>query len=202
MPYVNCPNCGQKALRVATRCPQCGLAFESQFSQNLRLTPKPRRSLLGFLIAGAVIAALVFQEVWRRVPTAPSTPLPAVVVDTTPLPTPQNHPQPELKPQPQAQARAPKASPPPAPVSPPAAAAAPVTVPAGLPATQRRYANDWVNVRAERSSKAPVVQILRPGEMVLVDTLAQGWYRVVADQKILGHVDAHFLSATPPPAQP
>ena len=202
MPYVNCPNCGQKALRVATRCPQCGLPFESQFSQNLRLTPKPRRSLLGFLLAGAVIAALVAQEVWRRLPAPPSTPLPAVVVDTTPLTLPRSQPKPEPRPQPKPPPPAPKESPPPTPVSPPTTAPAPATAPAVLPGTQRRYANDWVNVRAERSNRAAVVQILRPHQMVLVDTLAQGWYRVVADQKGLGYVDSHFLSATPPPTPP
>jgi len=204
MPYINCPNCGQKALGVATRCPQCGLPFESQFSQNLRSTPSIRRNLLGFLLAGAVIAALVIQEVWRRLPAAPSTKLPALVVDTTPLPLPkkQTRPGAEAKPQAQTQAQAPKESPPPAAVSPPTTVPAPGTVPSIPTSTQRRYANDWVNVRAEHSSRAPVVQILRPGQMVLVDTLEQGWYRVVADQKVLGYVDSHFLTATPPPAQP
>lgn len=198
MPYVNCPNCGQKALGVATRCPQCGLPFESQFSQNLELAPKPRRSLLGFLVAGVVIAALIIQEVWRRLPAAPSTPLPPVAVDTSPLPLAQPKPRPEPQAPPQGQSAAPA----PARVSPPAPAPVPVTPPVNVQSAEERYANDWVNVRAERSSKAPVVQILRPGAMVLVDTLVQGWYRVVADQQVVGYVDSHFLQANPPAAQP
>lgn len=30
MSYIHCPNCNQKALSVATRCPRCGVAFESR----------------------------------------------------------------------------------------------------------------------------------------------------------------------------
>jgi SH3 domain-containing protein len=204
MTYVNCPNCGQKALGVATRCPQCGLPFESQFSQNLRSTPQPRRNLLGFLIAGAVIAALVIQEVWRRLPPAPSTPLPAMVVDTAPLQQPKSQATPQPRPEPQPPAQ--KESPPPTPVRTPtvtpAPSSAPAVVPAEAPATKRRYANTWVNVRSGPSNSAAVVQILRPGDMVLVDTLAQGWCRVVAAQRILGYVDSHFLATAPPPVQP
>ncbi len=63
---------------------------------------------------------------------------------------------------------------------------------------QRRYANTWMNVRADRSNTAPVVRVLRPGEEVQVDLLKQGWYRVVSDSQALGYADQRYLDTMPP----
>jgi hypothetical protein len=78
----------------------------------------------------------------------------------------------------------------------------PAAEPAGTAAGERRYANTWANIRADRRNTAPVLRILHPGEAVLVDSLAQGWYRVVTDPQALGYVDRRFLDATPPAATP
>jgi len=60
-----------------------------------------------------------------------------------------------------------------------------------------RYASTWVNIRAGRSPRAPVLRILRPGDLVQVDSLQEGWYRVVSQQRPLGYVDRRFLSSSP-----
>jgi hypothetical protein len=59
-----------------------------------------------------------------------------------------------------------------------------------------------MNVRADRSSTAPVIRILHPGEVILVDSLKQGWYRVVSDLQGLGYVDRRYLDTSPPVASP
>lgn len=86
----------------------------------------------------------------------------------------------------------------------PAAVPAPSPTPARTPpadeSLERRYASTWVNVRAGRSGLAPVIQILKPGEAISVDSLRQGWYRVVADGQTLGYVDRSLIGAPPAPA--
>ena len=86
MSYSVCPNCGQKALTVATRCPRCGLAFEEQFFGRTEIAPKPRRIPLTVLIIGAGLALLVGNELVLKLkapvrqaqPGAP--PAPVVIV--------------------------------------------------------------------------------------------------------------------------
>jgi hypothetical protein len=63
--------------------------------------------------------------------------------------------------------------------------------------TEPRFASTWVNVRADRSGRAPVVQILEPGDTVLVDSLRRGWYRAVSDGQTLGYVDRSLVRAAP-----
>ena len=69
-----------------------------------------------------------------------------------------------------------------------APAAAP---PAGAPL--QRYARTWVSIREGRTDSAPAVRTLAPGEAVLVDSLSQGWYRVVVDGQPAGYVDGGYL---------
>jgi hypothetical protein len=59
-----------------------------------------------------------------------------------------------------------------------------------------------VNVRADRSRRAPVVRILQPGELVQLDLLEEGWYRVVADRGSLGYVDGRYFDTTPAATPP
>jgi len=67
---------------------------------------------------------------------------------------------------------------------------------------ERRYASTWVNVRAGRSGSAQVVQILKPGEPVSVDSLRLGWYRVLQEGHPLGYVDRSLVGTDPEPASP
>jgi uncharacterized protein YgiM (DUF1202 family) len=75
----------------------------------------------------------------------------------------------------------------------PTAQAEPVSIDVAL----QRIAQVWANVRAERSNTAAIVRVLNPGEVVAVDSLQQGWYRVVTDQGV-GYVDQHYLDTLPP----
>jgi uncharacterized protein YgiM (DUF1202 family) len=67
---------------------------------------------------------------------------------------------------------------------------------------KRLYSSTWLNLRAERRNSSPVLRILHPGEPVRVDSLSQGWYRVVSDGNQPGWVDRRLLDSLPPPAQP
>lgn len=181
MSYTVCSNCGQKALTVATRCPRCGLAFEAQFLGRAVTTPKPRRTLLALLIAGAVLATFVSNGVIRWLDAPAPAPAPAPAAPPPPLPA------------------APRVPPSPTPKIarrevPNSTTAVPGTTPKA-----RRYASTWVNVRAARRNSAPVLGILHPGEAVQVDSLAQGWYRVVSDRLAPGYADRSLLDTAPGP---
>ena len=79
-------------------------------------------------------------------------------------------------------------------ITPPAAA-----LPAGTPL--ERYARTWVNLRDGRSGAAAAVRTLRPGERVLVDSLADGWYRVIVDGRTEGYVDRSYVDEAPPASE-
>jgi hypothetical protein len=62
----------------------------------------------------------------------------------------------------------------------------------------QRYATTWVNVRDRRSPDAVPVRVLNPGEAMLVDSLAGGWYRVVIDGQPIGYAYTSNLSEEAP----
>ena len=62
----------------------------------------------------------------------------------------------------------------------------------------QRYARTWVSIREGPSDSALVVRTLAPGEAVLVDSLSQGWYRVVVDGRTVGYVDQAYLDVEAP----
>jgi uncharacterized protein YgiM (DUF1202 family) len=63
---------------------------------------------------------------------------------------------------------------------------------------RQRYAKTWANVRAERNSSATVLQVLDRGEIVAIDSLQDGWYRVTTDRPVVGYVDQQYLDTVPP----
>jgi hypothetical protein len=66
-----------------------------------------------------------------------------------------------------------------------------------LPAESRgelRVAQNWTEVRKSRSASAPVDAVLMPGDTVLVDSLAEGWYRVKLEGEVLGYADRSVLA--------
>jgi len=229
MSYINCPQCDQKALSVATRCPRCGVAFEPQVIH----TPNPRRGRhpLALLLGAAALLLIVMQAAQRNFGVAPRPLHPALSEGEVPPP-----PKPKATPSPSRPARAapapvpaaqiavaesapstPKAAVPtkdttvaglelegtspqtePAEVSPPVASDSGTDDSASTEPTKRRYASTWLNIRARRSSSAPVVRVLKPGEPVLVDVLQEGWYRVVGNEQAVGFVDRRLLDSSPP----
>jgi len=66
----------------------------------------------------------------------------------------------------------------------------------------RRWAKTWVNVRAGRSGSSDAVRILNPGELVGVDSLGRGWFRVSVDGVPVGYVDRSLLALAPPDSLP
>lgn len=72
--------------------------------------------------------------------------------------------------------------------------------PVSIDPAHQRYAQDWVKLRAEPNNAAAVLRVLQPGEVVTVDSLLDGWYRVVLDQRV-GYVDRQYLDTLPPSRQ-
>lgn len=218
MSYTQCPRCGHKALSVATQCPHCGVPFEIRHTYDVA-PPRPRGTLV-VLVVVALGAVFLGVDLLRREPGAkggesavsrqpsavtvpPSAPresLPAKV-KTSVAPAPKS----SLPKQPAARQLDSTPPPPPRPTvnRPPSAPSGSTAEAAAAPAgpSERRYANIWVNVRRARGPSAAVVKVLRPGEPVLVDSLRQGWYRVVTDGQALGYVYQGFVDTVPPTGQ-
>lgn len=181
--YMECPQCGRKALSVATRCPHCGVAFPSRPLQ--RTAPgyrldrlRPVLAVGGVLVVGAVLLAVIVPRLGSKATPSPRPASPDEMSPTL--------------------------------ATPPGAAAtdstagdaashglAPVQLPAVSPA--RRLARTWVNVRGGRSRATPVVRVLNPGEAVQVDSLGRGWYRVLIDGRAAGYVHRSNLDPVFPP---
>ncbi len=67
---------------------------------------------------------------------------------------------------------------------------------------QPRFARTWTNVRDRRSPAADVVAVLLPGDTVLADSLAGGWWRVTFEGTPIGYVSHATLVLDPPPGTP
>ena len=184
MSYTLCPRCGQKALSIATRCPHCGDPFEIQHSYE-GTGSRPRKTPVAFLV---VVLGVIYFGVdnLRSGPHAPEGAFPPLAIQADPIPQPPPEPQPPSPPEPA-----------------PATAdtsAAPEDLATGeeTDPQERRYTTIWANVREARRPMAPVVTILQPGESVLVDSLSEEWYRVVADGQKLGYVYSELVDTAPP----
>ena len=192
--YMECPQCGRKALSVATRCPHCGVAFPSSPLQ--RSAPgyridrlRPVLAVGGVLVLGAVLLAVMVPRLGSKAtpparPASPdemsptlTTPPGAVATDST---------------------AGDAASHSLAPVQLPAVSPASVT-PAAPSLLARRFARTWVNVRGWRSRATPTVRVLNPGDPVQVDSLSRGWYRVLIDGRAAGYVHRSTLDPVSPP---
>jgi hypothetical protein len=185
--YMECPQCGKRALSVATRCPHCGFNFPPRPINRAAEAPPLRRSVPGLAVAGGLLAAILLAAVLvrRSAPRPNPSDVPTARSDTAAAGAPS--------------AAAP-AAPGPAPV-PANESLAPAPVPAASPATGgqqvRRYARTWVNIRGDRSRSAVSVGVLNPGDEVMVDSLIGGWYRVVDDGRLIGYVHRSTLTVAP-----
>jgi hypothetical protein len=192
--YMECPQCGQKALSVATRCPHCAVAFPSrplQLSEPSYRIDRLRPVLVvgGVLVLGAVLLAVIVPRMGsnaalpdrRASPdeTSPTvaTPPGAMGTDSTAE---------DAAADPREAVRLPAVSP--APVTP--------TAPSAL---ATRFARTWVNVRGGRGRATPTVRVLNPGQAVQVDSLIRGWYRVLIDGRVVGYVHHSNLDPVSPP---
>jgi len=204
MSYLTCTNCGQRVPGEATKCRHCGRPFGRPVQRAEGSGSRRRSTSVAVVLIGAALIILAGYELWPRLSTAPSAAPPKTApVSTRPEPAAAAPPQSVAAPVESVRAVSPPPSQPPAESRPPtkdtAAQVAPAAPPepATIDATHRRFAQVWANLRAERSSTAPVLRVLHPGEVVAVDSLLQGWYRVVTDQGV-GYVDQHYLDTLPP----
>lgn len=202
-----CPSCGKAALSVATRCPRCGCAFDARYDRQIDSRPRRPKVPAGLLIVFAVVAVVAANFLWKsgRLPRRPVANAPPPVAAPVKVPEPPRQPapvasEPVTQPTPgdsdQRVAPAPPATAP----SPPARVVAPSSEPVNLGAGERRFATTWINVRAVRSNQSRVVRVLRPGEAVQVDSLGQGWYRIVSGEP--GYADRRLLATAPPANTP
>ena len=173
--YMECPQCGRKALSVATRCPHCGVAFPfkplGQSAPGYRWDRlRPVLAVGGVLLLGAALLTVVVPRLRpKAAPTAPA----ASAGETSPtLATPPG-------------ARAADST-----VEGPASVANPLAT---------RVARTWVNVRGGRGRATPAVRVLNPGDVVQVDSLNRGWYRVLIDGRAAGYVHRSNLDPVSPP---
>jgi hypothetical protein len=181
--YMECPQCGRKALSVATRCPHCAVAFPSRplalSAPGYRLDwLRPVLAVAGVLVLGAVLLAVVVPRLGSKAATHTLATPPGTVATDSAV-------------QGAASDRI-------APVQPPAVPSASVTPTAPRP-LPKRFARTWVNVRGGRGRATPAVRVLKPGEAVQVDSLSRGWYRVLIDGRAAGYVHRSNLDPVSPP---
>jgi len=184
MPEIECPQCGHRALSVATRCPRCGHEFPPDLIQPLPSTAERHWARWALMGAAGLAFVIAVGRLGKGEPAPQKTahgPV-APVVDTAPRDT---LPRDSLPP---TAAVTPRPAPPPA-VQP--------TRPVPTGGQEQRYATVFVNVRRSPSPGATTVAVLNPGDAVQVDSLRRGWYRVSRDGRVLGYADRRFLSTTP-----
>jgi ribosomal protein L37E len=204
MTYMECPQCGRKALSVATRCPHCGVAFPSKplrrSAPGYRLDRlRPVLALGGVLLLGGALLAVVVPRLGQK-GAAPARGTPSGETSPTLATPPGAVPADSAAEAVASDGVAPEAGAPDraAPAQPRAASTASVTpTPASPLAT--RFARTWVNVRDARSRAAPAVRVLNPGDAVQVDSLIRGWYRVLIGGRAAGYVHRSNLDPIPPP---
>jgi uncharacterized protein YgiM (DUF1202 family) len=215
MSYLTCTNCLQRSPETATRCQKCGRAFGRPPDRPGESASRRSSTHAMALLAGAVLIVLAAYQWWPKARTAPTeaAPEPTTLAVSPPRAAPAPK---ETKAVPAESARAiPHSTPRPPVESHPVVAAdtagpvadtarpvapRPTPEPVTIDPARQRYAQVWANLRAERSSTASILEVLHPGQVVAVDSLQQGWYRVITDQQAVGYVDQQYLDTLPPAA--
>jgi hypothetical protein len=178
MTDIECPQCGHRALSVATRCPRCGHEFPTELLHR-RPPPPPRgRFRPALLIGGALAAGLVVSLLLRGRGAGESEPPPAPGSGASLT---------EGRTGDVAEPVADSTS---------SVAPAPAPVPAERPLL--RYATTWINVRAARGPRGTALRVLNPGDSVTVDSLVAGWYRVIDKGQPVGYAHRRFFASRHP----
>jgi hypothetical protein len=169
--YRQCDACGKRALSIANRCPGCGREFPARevpkrggVELGRFLTPK---GVAAFLAVGAVLVSAGLGRAGQ--PREAKAEVGSSMARTGPE------------------------------VESSMARTGPVETArvAALPAesgSELRVARSWTQVRTSRSGRAPVEAVLTPGDTVLADSLAQGWYRVALEGEVLGYAHRSTLA--------
>ena len=164
--YRQCPECGKRALSIATRCPGCGCELPAPVAPpdsralELRDLLTPQRIAAALTVVAVLAAATLGRTSQPREDHAA-----LVTADFIPVVS--------------------KAASSTAAIAPPdtaRVAAAPAESTGEL-----LVARTWSNVRKLRSARAPLEFVLTPGDTVLADSLEGGWYRVALEGDVLGY---------------
>jgi hypothetical protein len=170
--YRECGECGKRALKFATRCPGCGRDLPSPAPFGEGASPDLRRflSLNGFVTVLALSGAVVWLQHGSSGPAALSAEPPFIEASS------------------RAAAR-------------PRTDSTVVTIHTTEHATQPvalpLIARNWTHVRSRRTVNAPLEAVLTPGDTVVADSLANGWYRVALYGEVLGYARETTLAPTP-----
>ena len=170
--YKQCAACGKRALSIAIRCPGCGREFPARVvprSDGLELgrflTPK------GVATALAVVAVLALATLGRAGQPGDEKAEAGPSIART---------GPEVE---SSMAR-----------TSPLDTARVEELPAES-GSELRVVRSLTDVRKSRSVTAPLEAMLMPGDTVLADSLAEGWYRVTLEGEVLGYADRSTLAA-------
>jgi DNA-directed RNA polymerase subunit RPC12/RpoP len=172
MTDIGCPQCGHRALSVATRCPKCGHEFSAELIHPRTPSPERRLPRPAWVAGGALAAVVAAGLVVGGWGSGPNVEGPLTATRSAAL----------------AESAADSGA---AAVQPPAPRVAP---PAAEPPLLR-YATTWINVRAARGTRGRPVRVLSPGDPVLVDSLVGGWYRVVEQGRTVGYASRRLFAS-------
>ena len=189
--YRKCDACGKRALSIAIRCPGCGREFPARevpkgggLELGRFLTPKGVAAFLAFgamVVSASVARTSQYGEEKAETVSSMASTGPVETARAVVLPTGQpGEEKPEVD---SSMART-------GPLETARVAAMPAESGSGL-----RIAQSWTDVRKSRSVRAPLEAVLTPGDTVLADSLAEGWYRVALEGEVLGYAHRSTLAA-------
>lgn len=161
--YRQCTECGKRALSIATRCPGCGRELPAPAVPEVASAWDLRRFLSPRVVGWTIAVAVVLTAAFLARSTGPRERQPSAASEmayTT------------------AAARLDTATAAPSSAAPSSAA----------PAGEVLVARTWTHVRQSRSRHAGIEAVLLPGDTVVADSLARGWYRVALEGEVLGYV--------------
>jgi RNA polymerase subunit RPABC4/transcription elongation factor Spt4 len=219
MTLINCPQCNQKVLSVASVCPKCGFSFSEQRKKDAHSTKaKLCKNCHREIAPSAQLCPHCGEMGPVRQPTRWVLPVGMVIVlavavlmitliggeapdDSVEPASPEEHPPAQVE------AATPTQ---PSPVQPDSVVVTqPIVQPEATPppvettvATVTRWTANWVNVRADRDPDAEILRVLTPGQEVQVADLAQGWWAVYLEGEMIGFVARSLILDQPPGSEP
>ena len=171
--YKQCNQCGKRALGIATRCPACGRELLAPAVPEGEPARGLDRLLSPGVVAGVLAAALVLLVARLDQTSGTSNQRPPIVavdslasLDLAYAVTPTTW-----------------------------LDTASVTTLRAEGAGELLVTRTWTNVRESRSGIAQLEAVLLPGDTVLADSLAGGWYRVALEGEVLGYAHRSTLRA-------
>ena len=170
--YRQCPECGKRALSIATRCPGCGRELPNPAVPKGGPDLDLRRFLTPGVVAGVLATAAVVAATGLGRAGRPPEQQSSVMADSIPGYSEGAY-------------------------AMGATAQLDTASAAGLPAEsvgELLVAPTWTHVRKSRSKRADLEAVLMPGDTVLADSLERGWYRVALEGEVLGYVHRSTLT--------